>query len=182
LLLLQALILLGKMMGDEHPPTPESVREVRESYSVGLAALLHADENLFGSQHRNLILETFGQRGISPEADLHSKFTLRPSPAPKSKRETKPVRASLALSRATLLESSPALQGLLQHVTLEEIPETEDLFSGKELERHLQTLEDPPLSLAAVGDIMLGGRSRKFISEFGPSYLFEAVRPLLRAP
>src|SRR5262249_31122518 len=143
LLLLQALLLIGKMMGDENPPTPESVREVRESYAVGLAALLHADENLFGSQHRHLILETFGQRGISPEAALHSKFTLRPNPTPKNKTEIKPVRASLALSRATLLESSPALQGLLKHITLEEIPETEDLFSGTELERHLQILDDP---------------------------------------
>ena len=39
MLLLQALLLIGKMMGKANPPTPESLREVRGSYAVGLAAL-----------------------------------------------------------------------------------------------------------------------------------------------
>ena len=183
LLLLQALLFIGKMMGEENPPTPESVREVRGSYSIGLAALLHADEFFFASRHRGLILETFAKRGVSPEADIQSRFTLPPTPLPREKKETKPVRASLAHSRAELLESSAAMRGLLKHVPLEEIPETADLFSGDELEQHLKKLGSEAFSLVAVGDIMLGGRSRKFINEFGAKYIFESVRPLLqRAP
>ena len=180
LLLLQALLLIGKMMGKENPPTPESVREVRGSYSVALAALLQADEKLFGNQHRDVILTTFDKRGISPESDLQSNFVPPPAPPLKPKVETKPVHASLAHSRAELLEKSAAMRGLLKHVPREEIPETADLFSGDELEQHLEKIGSDAFSLVAVGDIMLGGRSRKFIKEFGAKYIFESVRPLFR--
>ena len=180
LLLLQALLLIGKMMGKENPPTPESVREVRGSYSVALAALLRADEKLFSNQHRDVILETFDKRGIAPDSDLQSKLVLPLALSLKPKKETKPVRASLAHSRAELLEKSAAMRGLLKHVPLEEIPETADLFSGDELEQHLKKIGSDAFSLVAVGDIMLGGRSRKFIKEFGAKYIFESVRPLFR--
>jgi len=72
------------------------------------------------------------------------------------------------------------MRGLVKHVPLDEIPETESLFSGADLEEHLRKLDGKTLSLVAVGDIMLGGRSRKFINEFGPGYVFEGVRPLLK--
>lgn len=181
LLLVQALLLIGKMMGERPPPDPKSVRKARGSYAVGLAALLHADENLFGARHRDSILDIFCKRGISPETDFQRKLSS-PPPAEKET-EPKPAPASLSLSRPALLECSPALRRLLKHVAPEQIPETEDLFSGEELEKHLQSLKDPPLSLVAVGDIMLGGRSRPFINEFGSNYPFQAVRPLLsRAP
>ena len=180
LLLLQALLFIGKMAGDEFPPTPESVREVRDSYATGLAALLLADEKLFGHQHRDVIVETFSKRGISPEADIQSKLTPLTAPAQTVKRDSNPVGASLAQSRAELLESSAALRGVLKHVSPEDIPETADLFSGEELELHLKETGDAAFSLVAVGDIMLGGRARKFINEFGEKYPFEAVRPLLR--
>jgi poly-gamma-glutamate capsule biosynthesis protein CapA/YwtB (metallophosphatase superfamily) len=178
LLLLQALLVIGKLIGDKHPPTPKSIREARASYSVGLAALLHADETLFGRRHADLILEVFGRRGIMPEANLQGKIPILP--ARPGTTEANPVRASLSLTRAALLESSPVMRGLLEHVPMEEIPETEELYSGEELERHLQSLNDPPLSIVAVGDVMLGGPSRKFIKAFGETYPFEAVRPLLR--
>ncbi len=181
LLLLQALLFIGKMMGEQIPPTPESVREPRGSYAVGLAALLQADEKCFSGRHGDLIQDIFGQRGISLKKDPLHKIT--PPRAMETPTESKPLRANLSLSRAALLESSPALRGLLKHVAPEEIPETEDLFSCEDLEKHLQALGDPPLSLVAVGDIMLDGRSRKFINEFGTQYPFESVRPLLsRAP
>jgi hypothetical protein len=180
LLLLQALLLIGKMMGDENPPTPESVRAVRGSYDVGLGAMLSADENLFGGRHCDLILETFARRGISPGKEIQTGFDASAAVLPKGKIEPKPIPASLALSRAELLETFPAMRGLLKHVPLEEIPETADLFSGDELEQHLETIGSGDFSLVAVGDIMLGGRSRKFINEFGAKYVFECVRPLFR--
>ncbi len=68
----------------------------------------------------------------------------------------------------------------MKHIAPEEIPASEDLFSREELERHLNALEEPPLSLIAAGDIMLGGRAKAVIAEHGADYPFEAVLPLLR--
>jgi hypothetical protein len=60
------------------------------------------------------------------------------------------------------------MQRLLKHVSPDEIPKSEDLFSGEALERHLNALGEPPLSLVAGGDIMLGGRTNKVVAEYGP--------------
>jgi poly-gamma-glutamate capsule biosynthesis protein CapA/YwtB (metallophosphatase superfamily) len=72
------------------------------------------------------------------------------------------------------------MQGLLKHVPSDEIPKSEDLFSGEALERHLKALGEPPLSLVAGGDIMLGGRTNKVVAEYGPDYPLAAVLPILR--
>jgi hypothetical protein len=72
------------------------------------------------------------------------------------------------------------MQGLLKHVAIEEIPSSEDLLSGEALERRVQAIDEPPLSLIAVGDIMLGGRAKKAVAEHGSDYPFEAVLPILR--
>jgi len=51
------------------------------------------------------------------------------------------------------------MQTLLKFIPPKEIPVSEDLFSADLLKDHLAALGEPPLSLiAAVGDIMLGGR------------------------
>lgn len=70
--------------------------------------------------------------------------------------------------------------GLLKHIRPEEIPADEDLVSAQALEAHLARLDEPHLSLLAGGDVMLGGRTRKAIAEYGLDYPFEAVRPLLQ--
>ena len=171
LLLLKALLLIGELLGEEDPPTIRSIRAAREGFKVGLRALLEADEVLFGSRHRAVILETFAARGILPDAKT-KRVVSRETPVSDD--------ACLKMSRAVLLESSPPMRSLLKHVSLEEIPETEDLFSGEALEAHLRALNDPALSLFAVGDVMLGGRSKKLLSEFGSDYAFRAVLPLLR--
>ena len=72
------------------------------------------------------------------------------------------------------------IQILLQHVSPEEIPASEDLYSATDLEAHLAALGDPPYSLIAVGDIMLGDHARKALHGGGVDYPFEAVLPLLR--
>lgn len=72
------------------------------------------------------------------------------------------------------------MNSLLRHVALEELPAPADLFSRAALEQHLAALGEPPLSLIAVGDIMLGGRARKAIAAYGADYPFAAVLPLLR--
>lgn len=71
-------------------------------------------------------------------------------------------------------------RALLKHVAPKEIPESEDLLSGEALERHLNALGEPPLSLIAVGDIMLGGRTKRVVAEHGADYPFGAVLPILR--
>jgi poly-gamma-glutamate capsule biosynthesis protein CapA/YwtB (metallophosphatase superfamily) len=72
------------------------------------------------------------------------------------------------------------MQTLLKFVPLHEIPESRDLFSAEVLEDHLAALGEPPLSLIAVGDIMLGGRTRRRIKEYGRDYPFGAVLPILQ--
>src|SRR5947207_3548601 len=73
-----------------------------------------------------------------------------------------------------------SFESLVQHVPHAEIPDSEDLFPGGELDSYLRNLKLPEFSLIAVGDIMLGGRATEPISKFGASYPFEAIAPLLR--
>jgi poly-gamma-glutamate capsule biosynthesis protein CapA/YwtB (metallophosphatase superfamily) len=68
----------------------------------------------------------------------------------------------------------------LKFVPPHEIPASEDLFSAEILEDHLAALAEPPLSLIAVGDIMLGGRARHRIKEYGRDYPFGAILPILQ--
>ncbi len=68
----------------------------------------------------------------------------------------------------------------LKHVEPEEIPTSEDLVSGEALEEQLSGLREPPLSLIAGGDLMLGGRAKRVIDEHGADYPFEAILPILR--
>ena len=64
--------------------------------------------------------------------------------------------------------------------SIEKIPADEDLCSGAELESYLRERNEPPLSVLAVGDIMLGERTRKIIREEGADLPFADVVPLLR--
>src|SRR5260370_35452417 len=88
-----------------------------------------------------------------------------------------------ALSSATdeFLNVAPlGLQALLKHVSFDEIPSSVDLLSGRVLEEQLSALSELPPSVSVVGDIMLGGRAKKAVVEFGPDYPFDGVLPLLR--
>jgi len=76
--------------------------------------------------------------------------------------------------------SESQMEKLLRHVSPEQIPASEDLYAPAELKAHLDALREPPLSLVAVGDIMLGGRARETLAREGARHAFRAVRPLLR--
>src|ERR1700738_2452820 len=92
-------------------------------------------------------------------------------------------KTALTLGSSAHPEYESRMQTLLKFVPAHEIPSSEDLFSAELLESHLAALGDPPLSLIAVGDIMLGGRTRRRIREHGRDYPFSAVLPILqRAP
>jgi len=73
-----------------------------------------------------------------------------------------------------------ALQALLKHVSADEIPSSVDLLSGRDLEEQISALGEPAPSLIVAGDIMLGGRAKRAVTEFGPDYPFDSVLPLLR--
>jgi poly-gamma-glutamate capsule biosynthesis protein CapA/YwtB (metallophosphatase superfamily) len=77
-------------------------------------------------------------------------------------------------------EYQSQMQTLLKYISAEDIPAPQDLFSPELLEQHLHALGEPRLSLIAVGDIMLGGRTKRRIKEHGRDYPFHAVRPILR--
>lgn len=72
------------------------------------------------------------------------------------------------------------MQTLLKHISPEDIPASEDLFSAELLEKYFNELNEPPLSLITVGDIMIGARTRKLIREHGKDYPFAGVLPVLR--
>jgi len=92
-------------------------------------------------------------------------------------------KTALTLGSSAHPEYESRMQTLLKFVPAHEIPSSEDLFSAELLENHLAALGEPPLSLIAVGDIMLGGRTRRRIREHGRDYPFSAVLPILqRAP
>ena len=92
-------------------------------------------------------------------------------------------KTALTLGSSAHPEYESRMQTLLKFVPAHEIPSSEDLFSAELLENHLAALGEPPLTLIAVGDIMLGGRTRRRIREHGRDYPFSAVLPILqRAP
>lgn len=75
---------------------------------------------------------------------------------------------------------APSLATLLKRVPADQIPSSNDLLSRAMLEERISALEEPPLSIIVVGDVMLGGRAKRTIAENGPDYPFAAVLPLLQ--
>jgi len=59
LLVLRALLLLGQLRAPR-----KELRRARESYEMGMAALVRADELLHAGRNREAILTCFGKRGI----------------------------------------------------------------------------------------------------------------------
>lgn len=78
------------------------------------------------------------------------------------------------------VDHTAGMRVLLKYAAPDEIPSSEDLFSGDSLKTYLDGLDDAPYSLIAVGDIMLGGRGKKAIREHGRNYPFAAILPLLQ--
>lgn len=90
-------------------------------------------------------------------------------------------RPALSSTKDEFLTIPPLVLGALRkHVSLNEIPSSQDLLSGRDLEEHISSLHEPSPSVIAVGDIMLGGRAKKAVTEFGPDYPYDGVLPLLR--
>ncbi len=69
LLVLQALLLIGRLFGPNGETDASGARRARAGFEVGLAALLRADEMLYEGRHRRTLLATFAARGIRPAQD-----------------------------------------------------------------------------------------------------------------
>lgn len=66
LLVVKALLLIGRVFPQGQKASVRNVRLARRSFQTGLTALLTADELLHAGRHRKALLETFADRGIWP--------------------------------------------------------------------------------------------------------------------
>jgi hypothetical protein len=67
LLVVQALLLLGRLAPPPGPSGRAALQRVRTSFAAGLAALLQADELLSAGRHQGTVLSVFAARGILPD-------------------------------------------------------------------------------------------------------------------
>ncbi|HEY3412741.1 MAG TPA: CapA family protein [Armatimonadota bacterium] len=169
-LVLQALHLMGRWYGEKERATVKGVCRARQEFATGLAALLQADNDLYGGAYRDSLLSAFARRGITPDPGWNA-----------------PARDVLLRARLHASEEggqpesavSP-IDKLRKHVPADEIPCDGDLLSAEGLADRLARWEDPPLSLLAGGDVMLGGRAKSVLQTGGFDHPFAAVLPLLR--
>jgi len=68
---------------------------------------------------------------------------------------------------------------LTRHVSLAEIPGSEDVMSAADVEQCLTLAQHPGCDLLVAGDVMLGKRTLPYLAAHGPDYPLAAVRPLL---
>lgn len=168
MLVLQALVLLGRLIDPQQELRTKSISRLRSRFGMGLSAILHADKRLFHDQHRDIIVSTFARRGIFTDEDV-----VWDSPA---------WQAASAAPRGEHPRMRPdtsRLSGVLQHVAADDIPASDDLLSGDALAAQIKERAEAPYSLIAVGDIMLGGRTTAAITQHGPDYPLDGLRPLL---
>ena len=67
LLVLQALLLLGRLRHLARDATPADQQSVQSTFAAALSALLRADEVVNGGRHHATIRDTFAARGIHPD-------------------------------------------------------------------------------------------------------------------
>jgi hypothetical protein len=67
LLVLKALLLLGRLPPPLAPSGRAALQRVRSSFAAGLAALLHADDLLSAGRHQGTVLSVFAAHGILPD-------------------------------------------------------------------------------------------------------------------
>lgn len=163
MLVLQALLLLGESAPPHTQVDVKAIRRHRAAFATGLAAMLAADVLRFAGRHSAMIREVFAQRGILP---------ISP--------EALGLHATTSQGRPAISTPAHPASYQLRHVKEEDIPASEDLLSGEALAQALDERAEPPLSLLVGGDMMLGGRTKPTIAQFGPSYPLGGVTPLIR--
>ena len=79
LLVLKALLLLGRLVPRDGHAAPADIERLRSSFPTGLAALLHADALLNEGRHQPIIVSAFAERGILPDPAVRRALELGPS-------------------------------------------------------------------------------------------------------
>jgi hypothetical protein len=77
MLVLKALILMGRLGLDRPEPTVASLRHARERFGAGLSALLVADEILDAARHYRTIESVFAARGVQAESACFEGLSLK---------------------------------------------------------------------------------------------------------
>ncbi len=81
-LVLKTLLLLGQLSPQQHDRAATGLAQLRSSFPLALAALLHADAVLYGSRDRAAILSAFAARGIHPDPAAPPAFGSAPPGSP----------------------------------------------------------------------------------------------------
>src|SRR5262249_140481 len=123
-------------------------------------------EILFHSRHREAILAATGGRGIRTPAWCD---VIEPRPK-------RTVRSNETAQRPDGRERG---RGWSNRVSPEDVPCAGDIMTAADVHRELDADGEFPTTVLAVGDVMLSGRSRLPIAQFGEDYPFAAVQPLL---
>lgn len=169
LIVLQGLILIGAVGVAGKSSRARDVRAARKSFGAGLSALLRAAEDLHSGAHAEELLDAFTARGIKPET-----VDWAASPACSRVAHSVSVVGDFAQTG-----SDDGLQRLLRRVSADDIPPVEDILTAETLRQLLAGGGDPKLDFLAGGDVMLGGRARKVVEEYGLDYPLGGVQPLL---
>jgi len=167
LLVLAALLNIGRLRDDPYRPSVRGTRRLRESFHTFAACLHYADACLFDNRHEQLIRAILEKRGIKPCSYTLSR--LKGSTVP-------PPCGSLANDPPT----RKAVAKIRQRVPDAIIPEDIELLHPDKLDEHLRGTGDGPYDLVAVGEVMLGSHARRPIREYGPEYPFAWVAPIFR--
>lgn len=169
LLVLCALHILGTIDSTVTRGKISTVCHQRNEYPTALSALLQADQQLHAGRYCTLIHQVFARRGIYASELLHTV-------------EGPPRQRVASPSTAGGPHVDPdAPQPWCRHVSEDDIPPSTELLGADTLASTLASYPDLNLSLIAVGDIMLGGRSRNKIKMYGDDYPLAAAVPLLRS-
>jgi len=168
LIVLQGLLLMGRVGAMGKAARARDVRAARRSFGVGLTALRRAADGLYSGAHTDALLATFAARGVHPDAVEWTGTSL-----------STPTASADRDGTTSRLNSEDEFGRLLRRVSADDIPGSDDILSAEELGGLLADGDEGRLSFIGGGDVMLGGRARNSVEEFGIDYPFAAVRPLL---
>jgi hypothetical protein len=80
LIVLQALLLLGRLVDRGDEPSVRGSRALRRSFASGAAAILQANKILNSGKYSDLILSSFSKRGIQPMEYTERRRTIGSRP------------------------------------------------------------------------------------------------------
>lgn len=164
-LVIAALYELGRLADHPFDPDAAQTRRIRSSAENFASCMIYAAREKFGLECERIVLDVLSNRGLRFESSMLTQL--------------------LAPSIPGNARPSSALPEVEFHITriktqFEDaiIPEDSDFVDPDELSRHISK-SNAPYDVSAVGDVMPGMRMRHRIRNFGESYPFAWVKPIL---